>query len=140
MTPGTCPHSRSVRGRQSRRGAAAIVMVILLLVMNIVIIGLVLGGARDQDLTVRRVETIRAFYAAEAGMNMAMRELVANTDADGDGTVGGVSDDGNASNDPAIGPANVPQPQPIPRPMVWAFGIAVVGLVGFIGYRLIKKG
>jgi hypothetical protein len=40
----------------------------------------------------------------------------------------------------AIGPANVPQVRPVPKALTWAFGLAVVGLVGFIGYRLVKKG
>lgn len=92
---------------QSRRGAAAIAMVILLLLMNLIIIGMVLGGARDHDLTVRRVETVQAFYAAEAGMNMAIRELMADVDADGDGAVGSISDDGIDANDPSIGAATI---------------------------------
>lgn len=90
-----------------RRGAAAVAMIVLLLVVGMVVTGVVIGGARDHDLTVRRLETVQAFYAAEAGMNMAMRELHEKTDADGDGTVGSISDDANDANDPAIGAARV---------------------------------
>lgn len=39
----------------------------------------------------------------------------------------------------AIGPADVPPPRPIPKPLVWALGLAVVGLVGYVGYQMIKK-
>ena len=95
--------------RCRRRGMAAIVMIVLLLILDLIIISIVIGGARDHDLTVRRVETIQAFYAAEAGMNMALRELMGcgATDADGDGTMGTISDDGNDANDPSIGSAQV---------------------------------
>lgn len=95
------------RRQFARRGAAAIVMVVLLLVVSIIVIGTTISGARDQDLSVRRVETIQAFYAAEAGMNMAIREVVNDTDEDGDGEVGTISDDGNGANNPAIGAAKV---------------------------------
>lgn len=97
------------RTRQNprRRGATAIVMVVVLLLVAIVVIGATLTGARDQDLTVRRVETVQSFYAAESGMNMAIREIVNNTDEDGDGGVGTISDDGNDANNPTFGSASV---------------------------------
>ncbi|UCD74647.1 MAG: hypothetical protein JSV91_12765 [Phycisphaerales bacterium] len=91
----------------TRKGVAAVVMIVLLLVVELIIIGMVLGGARDQDLTVRRLESIQAFYVAEAGMNMAVRELMENSDEDGDGTIGTISDDGSDANDPSLGSASV---------------------------------
>jgi hypothetical protein len=91
----------------TRRGVAAVVMVVLLLALNLIIIGMVLGGARDQDLTVRRLETVRAFYAAEAGANMAVREVMVGRDEDGDGRTGTISDDDDSGNDPAFGQARV---------------------------------
>ncbi len=93
--------------RPRRRGMAAIVMIVLLLILDLIIIRIVIGGARDHVLTVRRVETIQAFYAAEAGMNMAIRELMLDTDEDGDTGIGSISDDGNAANDPTFGNAQV---------------------------------
>jgi hypothetical protein len=39
----------------------------------------------------------------------------------------------------AIGPANVPQPQAPPRGMNVLVGAAVVGLVGFISYKLVQR-
>jgi Tfp pilus assembly protein PilX len=98
---GQSPALRS-RRRCARRGAAAVVMITLLIVVNLIIVGLVLGGSRDQDLTIRRVETVQAFYAAEGGMNMAVRELATNTDDDGDGAVGSISDDSDTGTDPAL--------------------------------------
>lgn len=89
-----------------RRGVAAIVAVVLLLVLDLIVLGMVLGGARDQTLTSRRVETIQAFYAAESGMHMAVREVMLASDEDGDGGVGSISDDGNPGNDPTLGSAS----------------------------------
>jgi hypothetical protein len=80
-------------------------MVVLLLIVDVIVLGVVLGGAREHDLTSRRLETVQAFYAAEGGMNMAIRELMEDSDEDGDGTVGTISDDGDDGNDPHIGSA-----------------------------------
>ena len=91
--------------RCRRRGAAAIATVVLLLILDLIIIRIVIGGARDHDLTVRRAETIQAFYAAEAGMNMAVREMMTSTDEDGDGAIGTISDDATPANDPTFGQA-----------------------------------
>lgn len=90
------------RAGTNRRGSVAVVMFIALILLQVVVAGMVLTGARDQDLMQRRVETVRALYAAEAGMNMAIREVVQNVDEDGDGGIGSVSDDGNSSNDPDL--------------------------------------
>ena len=95
------------RTKRARRGLSAVVMVAVLLLVGLAIMGVVISGSRHQDLTVHRVDTVRAFYAAEAGANMAIRELVEDTDEDGDGTVGTISDDGNAVNDPALGVARL---------------------------------
>jgi hypothetical protein len=91
----------------SRRGVVAVAMVATLVVVGLVIVGVVVAGAGDSSLTAQRADSSRAFYAAEAGVNMAVRELLLNSDSDGDGAVGTVSNDGNASNDPALGDARV---------------------------------
>lgn len=96
-----------IRRTRSRRATVAISMIIALVMVDLIIISIVIGGARDHDLTIHRVETIQAFYAAEAGMNMAIREMMSNTDEDGDGAIGTISDDGNAANDPTFGQAQV---------------------------------
>ena len=93
------------KDRCVRRGVAAIATVVVLLTLNLVILGLVLNGGRDHDLTVRRLETVEAAYAAEAGVNMSIREMIEFADDDGDGTIGSISDDGDSDNDPAIGNA-----------------------------------
>ncbi len=99
---------------KQRRAMAAISMVVVLLIIDLMIISMVVGGARDHDLTVRRMDTIRAFYAAEAGMNMAIRERMVGVDEDGDDALNPVPDDGigtisydapapNDANDPGFG-------------------------------------
>ena len=97
---GACgPHGK----RGGRGGAAAVGMVVALVVISLIVIGITTGSARDHDMTVRRVETIKALYAAEAGINMSIRERMTGVDEDGDGVVGTISDDGNAANDPTLG-------------------------------------
>jgi hypothetical protein len=93
--------------RRSRRGIAAIAMIIAMLIVGLMVTMLAANVAREQDLTVRRLETVQAFYAAEGGMNMGARELVLNTDEDGDGEPGSISDDEDDGTDPSIGVGTV---------------------------------
>ncbi|MCH8824965.1 MAG: hypothetical protein IH984_15830 [Planctomycetes bacterium] len=95
------------RSSNNRRGTAAVSMIMVLMLLDLIIVGMVIGGARDHDLTIRRIETIQSFYAAEAGMNMAIREMMNNADEDGDGGIGTISDDANDANDPTFGQAQV---------------------------------
>ena len=99
--------NRMPRVQPHRRGLVSIATIVLLLIIDLIILSMVIGGTRDHDLTVRRMETIESFYAAEAGMNMAIRELMEWSDQDGDLTVGTISDDSpvNPANDPTLGNA-----------------------------------
>ena len=83
----------------------AVAMIVVLVTIDLIIIAMVLGGAREHDLTIKRKQTIESFYAAEAGANMAIRELMEDNDEDLDGTTGTISDDGVPANDPALGNA-----------------------------------
>ncbi len=98
---------KRMRRTRRRRATIAISMIIVLVVVNLIIISIVIGGARDHDLSIKRIETIQAFYAAEAGMNMAIREMMNSTDEDGDGAIGTISDDATPANDPTFGQAQV---------------------------------
>src|SRR5262245_7660757 len=91
----------------ARRGLAIIALVLVILVVGLLIIGSVQRGAREIDLAVTRLDTTRALYATEAGANMALRERILNSDADGDGGIGTISNDGNSANNPAFGTASV---------------------------------
>ncbi|MGE3107718.1 MAG: hypothetical protein AB7G11_02220 [Phycisphaerales bacterium] len=88
---------------RSRRGAAALAVILGMLLMQLAIVAMVVGASRRHDLAGTRINSMRSFYAAEAGINMGVRELMNNTDEDQDGTVGAVSDDGNAITDPQTG-------------------------------------
>ena len=78
-----------------------------LIVLQLVVVGIVLLGAREQNLTTLRLEASKAQYAAEAGMNMALREIYDSADEDGDGTIGSISNDGNSANDPTVNGASI---------------------------------
>jgi len=101
------PKSATPCGLASRRGTVLVAAVVALCVLALITVGLVTAGARDHDLTTRRAETMRAFYALEAGVNMATRELMNNADEDGDGTIGSISNDNSDASDPTIGIARV---------------------------------
>ena len=89
----------------ARRGLIVVVMILFMIVVDLIIIGMVVSQARDHDLTVRRLETTEALYAAEAGANMSIRELMMPGDEDGDGGIGTISDDSDDGTDPVIGNA-----------------------------------
>lgn len=92
---------RQRRGR--RRAAAGVVMVLLLVALQLTVVGAITGAGPEGSLTEARVNAARALYAAEAGVNMALRESMLAADFDADGRVGTVSDDGDDSTDPDLG-------------------------------------
>ena len=73
MTSRNRPKSKSVSGRAS----AVVAIIIALVILQIAVTGAVMSGGRDEDLTVRRADTLRAFYASEGAMNMAGHPPVA---------------------------------------------------------------
>lgn len=97
----------ATRGRKgtSRRGTVLVAVIAALVVLQLTVIGTTFMGARQQDVLANTIDGTRAFYAAEAGANIAVKELIDGADNDGDGTIGGISDDGNSNNDPALGVA-----------------------------------
>lgn len=79
--------------------------VVLMVIIGLIIVGIVVNQAREHDLTIRRMQTIESVYAAEAGMNMSIREFMIPADEDGDGVIGTISDDGIDATDPTLGNA-----------------------------------
>ncbi len=73
--------------------------------------GLVVGAAlmvsRRSQVSAQYVDHARAYYAAEAGLQMARREVLLGVDEDGDGGIGSISDDGNPLNDPVVNGAPI---------------------------------
>jgi len=93
------------RNHAARRGLIVVVMILLMIVVDLIIVGMVVSQARDHDLTVRRLQTTESLYAAEAGANMSIRELMLPADEDGDTGIGTISDDSNDATDPTLGNA-----------------------------------
>ena len=60
-----------------RRGMAVAASVIVIAIVNVAIIGSVVGGGDDSRIAAMRTDTIRAFLAAESGVQIVVRELVA---------------------------------------------------------------
>lgn len=61
--------------RRARRAIAAAAIVIVLALINLVVIASLEGGTDDAMAAAIRVETTRAFYAAEAGSVIAVELL-----------------------------------------------------------------
>jgi hypothetical protein len=87
---GTDPTARSltlIRERDRARSVSRLVAMILILsMMHLVVIGS-LGPLRDDaSLVTLRVETLRAFYAAEVGAQVVMRATLDGSEPPAEGT------------------------------------------------------
>jgi Tfp pilus assembly protein PilX len=100
---GLVTRARATSRGEDRRGTALVAVLLTLVVLQLVVAALVMAGSRDQDLAAQRVAASRSFYAAEAAVNMGLREVALNSDIDLDGVIGSISSDGNNANDPQLG-------------------------------------
>ncbi len=82
---------RTTRKPMRRRGTVAVAIMGTLTILQVCVLAGAITGTRDQEIVTLRVDTARALYAAEGGMNLAIREVMNGTDADGDGTVGSIA-------------------------------------------------
>jgi Tfp pilus assembly protein PilX len=90
-----------------RRGVVGVLVVMAMLMGSLLVASMLVVQASERDVSIHRLESARALYAAEAGINMALREVYFNADHDGDGVAGTISNDGNDANDPAFNAARV---------------------------------
>lgn len=97
----TCTSIRRLK-QPARPGAVALGAIMVLVFLQLLIVGAVVTGTRDQSITQLRLDSVRTFYASEAGMNMAVREAMRGVDEDGDGTIASISNDNNPNNDPVM--------------------------------------
>ncbi|MBY0312651.1 MAG: hypothetical protein K2W85_11325 [Phycisphaerales bacterium] len=97
------------RTRSDRRNAGSVLVAVIvaLVLVQTAVLASVIAARVPQDTTLRRVDAARTLYAAEGGMHMALKEVYDATDLDGDGTVGSISADASAANDPTISSAQV---------------------------------
>ena len=96
-------HPRSVKVFR-RRGVAILAFVMALLVIGSFALWLFQLTAATSTSSLSHYLSMGAFYAAESGLEMAMRELNQSppNDNDSDGTIGTISDNGNPADDPAL--------------------------------------
>jgi hypothetical protein len=87
-----------------RGGVAIISFVAALLVIGTLVLWLFQITASTSLASLGHYFSTSAFYAAESGLEMAVRELSQSppTDIDSDGTIGTISDNGNDGDDPAL--------------------------------------
>jgi hypothetical protein len=79
--------------------------ILVLVLLQVILVVSVICGARDQDLSFQRIDTVKSFYATDSVANMAMRELVQGVDESGDGGVGSIAA-GVIANGPTINGAH----------------------------------
>ncbi len=89
-------------GPHLQRGAAVLSFVAALLVIGTLALWLFHLTAVSATATLGHYYSTGAFYAAESGLEMALRELAQANDIDSDGTIGTISDNGNDADDPSL--------------------------------------
>ncbi len=74
----------------ARRGTILVGILVGLMLMAAALVTVAISGRREQDVTLRRMESMRAAYAEEAAAQIALREYFTQQDDDGDGVAGTV--------------------------------------------------
>ena len=95
------------RKLRARRGVIAVGMILAMVFLMLVVTSVVVCDARDSDMARNREQADRAFFAADAGIQMAIREIMDNADEDGDGGVGTISNDNLLGTNPMFNGAPV---------------------------------
>jgi hypothetical protein len=74
-----------------RGGTILVGIVVAVMVIAAGIVLVAIAGRREQDSMIRRFESMRAFYAQEAAVQIAVREMLRQQDDDGDGVAGTIA-------------------------------------------------
>jgi len=90
------------RFRHVRRGAAVVAFVTALLVIGTLTLTVLQMTATGAHSHLAHYRSNGAFYAAESGIEMALREVNLSSDIDSDGAIGSISNNGNAADDPTL--------------------------------------
>lgn len=86
------PKARAARRTPPiRRAVVGVGVIAALVILQVCVVAGVTTGARQHETAALRVDAARSFYAAEAAMNLAVREIRSSTDFDSNGTIGGVA-------------------------------------------------
>src|SRR5262245_33305010 len=86
----------------ARRAVALIAFVVALLVIGTIVLWVLQVTATGSASYLAHFSSMGAFYAAESGLEMGLREATRGIDIDSDGTIGTISNNGNESDDPAV--------------------------------------
>lgn len=92
---------------QAQQGSILFGVLILMLILSVFAMTGAATIATGQSMTQCSTQATQALYSADAAIEMALKEYIAGSDEDGDGTVGGISDDGNIGNNPTLGQASM---------------------------------
>ena len=87
--------------RHRRPAVAVLSFVVALLVIGTIVLMTVQLTSVGAIGYLGHYDSTGAFYAAESGIEMALKELSDGNDNDTDGTIGSISDNGNAGDDPS---------------------------------------
>ena len=85
-----------------RRAAALVAFVTALMVIGTMTLTVLQMTAVGSHSHLAHYRANGAFYAAESGIEMAIREVNQGSDIDSDGSVGSISNNGNAADDPTL--------------------------------------
>ena len=88
-------------GTERRRGAALVAFVAALLVIGSIVLWVLQATATSATSALAHFQSTGAMYAAESGVEMAVRELLTG-DNDSDGAAGTISNNGNPADDPTL--------------------------------------
>ena len=96
--------TRKPRYRTQRRGVAILAFITAMLVIGALALWLSHLSANTNGSAAGHFYSTGAFYAAEGGIEMSIRELNYSTptDIDSDGTIGTISNNGVSTDDPAL--------------------------------------
>lgn len=125
-----------------RRGVAIIAFVAALLIIGTLVLWLFHLTASTSASSLGFYFSNGAFYAAESGIEMAMRELTRSTptDIDSDGACGTISDNGNAGDDPTLATGAVfVKKLPTTPPTYRATGRPATTVSPWSGYRRVVE-
>src|SRR2546426_11128920 len=91
------------KGPRFQPGVVAVIFAAALITVGTLVLWVFQSSAVSARSMLGHLNASNAFYAAESGVEFALRELKVGSDLDGDGTIGSISDDGNSANDPGLG-------------------------------------
>lgn len=79
--------SKQALRTRHRRGIILVVIVVVMAILSLVVAGSIRPVRDESEIAMLRVETTRAFYAAESGAFIIMNAVMGNTEMPDEGSV-----------------------------------------------------